>query len=111
MHIKHIDSNYCIWFCKNWCYVYNFNDPDVPTAVSLDPGKGLQFRKDMERLIKSLQAEIPKEFESKEYEKERGKILEEFQSKQKDLFTAIEEEAASKGFEIKKTAVVESMGD
>ncbi len=88
----------------DWCYVYNFKEPDVPTAISLDPGKGLQFRKDMERLIKSLQAEIPKEFESKEYEKERGKILEEFQSKQKDLFTAIEEEAASKGFEIKKTA-------
>ncbi len=87
----------------DWCYVYNFKSPDFPTSISLKTGKGVQFQKDIEKLIKTVQVEIPKEFESKEYEKQKGKILEEFQKKQKDLYTAIEDEAASKGFAIKKT--------
>jgi hypothetical protein len=47
--------------------------------------------------------EIPKVFESKEYEKQKNKILEEFQKKQKDLFASLEEEAQGKGFSIRKT--------
>src|SRR5512137_1950010 len=23
----------------DWCYVYNFKDPDMPVAISLEPGK------------------------------------------------------------------------
>ncbi|MFO0752656.1 MAG: ATP-binding protein [Thermodesulfovibrionales bacterium] len=86
----------------DWCYVYNFRDPDVPLAVSLDPGKGVLFQNDMNELIKVLRGEIPKAFESKEYEKQRGKRIEEFQQKQKELFSQLEEEAQSKGFAIRK---------
>ncbi|BCB96978.1 ATP-dependent protease [Dissulfurispira thermophila] len=87
---------------SDWCYVYNFKDPDNPLAVSLDPGKGVVFQKDMDTLIKNLRIEIPKAFESKEYEKQRSKILEEFQQKQKSLFTSLEEDAMAKGFAIRK---------
>ncbi len=87
----------------DWCYVYNFKDPDVPLAISLPPGKALEFKKDMEELIESLKKEIPRVFESKEYEKQKNRILEEFQKRQKELFSAVEEEAESKGFSIKRT--------
>src|SRR4030043_864814 len=53
----------------DWCYVYNFKDPDAPIAISLEPGEALVFQKDMEELIKTLKVEIPKVFDSKEYEK------------------------------------------
>ncbi|MEW6108799.1 MAG: ATP-binding protein [Nitrospirota bacterium] len=87
----------------DWCYVYNFKDPDIPLAISLPPGIASIFYKDMEELIRILKVEIPKIFESKEYEKQRNKILEEFQKKQKDLFSSLEEEALAKGFSIRKT--------
>ena len=55
----------------DWCYVYNFKDPDIPLAISMEPGRASVFHKDMEELIKILRVEIPKIFESKEYEKQK----------------------------------------
>ena len=86
----------------DWCYVYNFKNPDFPLAISLEPGRGMLFQNDMSELIKVLRDEIPKSFDSKEYGKQRGRIIEEFQQKQKDLFSGLEEEAMSKGFAIRK---------
>ncbi len=88
---------------NDWCYVYNFNNPDVPRALSLPPGTGLAYQKDMNELITILRQEIPKIFESKEYEKQRTKILEEFQKKQKEFFLDIEKEAKEKDFSLRKT--------
>lgn len=87
----------------DYCYVYNFKDPDVPQAISLKPGIAIIFQKDMEELIKILRVEILKVFESKEYEKQKNKIVDEFQKKQKELFGSLEDEARSKGFSIRKT--------
>lgn len=89
---------------KDWCYVYNFKDPDVPLAVSLDPGKAAVLQKDMDEVIKILGVEIPKVFDSKEYEKQRNKIIEEAQRKEKETFAGLEEEAQQKGFSVRKTA-------
>jgi lon-related putative ATP-dependent protease len=86
----------------DWCYVYNFKDPDIPLAVSIEPGRGRVLRKDMDELIKALKGDIPKAFESKEYEKQKNQIVEEFQRKQNELFSKLEEEAKHKGFSIKR---------
>ena len=88
---------------KDWCYVFNFKDPDVPVAVSVEPGEAIVFQKDMDELIKILRVEIPKVFESKEYEKQKSKILEGAKAKQKELFSSLEEEAQEKGFSVRKT--------
>jgi lon-related putative ATP-dependent protease len=88
---------------QDWCYVYNFEEPDIPLAISMAPGRASVFHGDMEELIKVLKVEIPKVFESKEYERQKNKILEAFQSKQKEMFSGLEEEAQSKGFSIRKT--------
>lgn len=87
----------------DWCYVYNFNDADIPVSISMKPGMAVVFHKDMEELIKILKVEIPKIFDSKEYEKQKNKIIEEYQKKQKELFTNLEEEAKEKGFSLRKT--------
>lgn len=86
----------------DWCYVYNFKNQDAPIAVSLSPGRGGELKKDMDNLIKTIREEIAKVFESKEYDKQRSKIIEEFQQKQKALFSSLEEDAQSKGFAIRK---------
>jgi lon-related putative ATP-dependent protease len=87
----------------DWCYLYNFRDPDVPVAISLSPGDAVVFQKEMEELVKILRAEIPKIFDSKEYEKQKTKIISESQKQQTDLFTSLEEEAREKGFSVRKT--------
>jgi septin family protein len=82
----------------DWCYVYNFKNPDIPSAVSLKPGKGREFQNDTEELIKYLRTELPKAFESKEYETQK--------QKQADHLSRLEQEAKSNGFGIKRTPVV-----
>ena len=88
---------------RDWCYVYNFKDPDTPLSISLNPGEAVVFQKNMEELIKILKLEIPKVFESKEYEKQKNKTIEESQKQQKSIFSSLEEEAREKGFSVRKT--------
>lgn len=88
----------------DWCYVYNFKDPDRPHAISLSPSRGIILQKDMDELVKILRTEIPKIFEAKEYERHKNQILEEYQEKNKETLAGLEEEATKKGFSIRKTA-------
>ncbi len=85
----------------DWCYVNNFRDPGEPLAVSLEPGQGQVFRKEMEELVSALQEEIPKLFDSKEYKRERDRIVEALNEARKELFTQLEKEAEGKGFNIR----------
>jgi lon-related putative ATP-dependent protease len=87
---------------QDWCYVYNFKDPDISTAIPLDPGNGVIFQKEMDDLIKTLRIEIPKAFESKEYENQKSRIIEEFQQKQSEYFSRLDEEAKTRGFAVKR---------
>ncbi|HEX2967198.1 MAG TPA: ATP-binding protein [Syntrophorhabdaceae bacterium] len=86
----------------DWCYVYNFRDPDVSTALSFAPGRGVVFQKEMDELIKILKIEIPKAFESKEYETQRNRILDDFQQKQSEYLLRLDKEAKEKGFTVKR---------
>lgn len=86
----------------DWCYVHNFKDPDTSIAISLEPGNGVIFAKEMEDLIKTLRIEIPKAFESKEYEMQKSKIIDEFQQKQSEYFSRLDEEAKTRGFTVKR---------
>ncbi len=88
----------------DWCYVYNFKDPDMSIALSFPPGKSVVFQKEMSELIKVLRIEIPKAFESKEYETQRNKVLDEFQQKQSEYLSRLDEEAKGKGFTVKRNA-------
>jgi len=87
----------------DWCCVYNFKNPDAPIVIPLGAGTGLSFQKEMDDFIKILRVEIPKAFESKEYEEQKGKILEQFQQKQSEYFSKLDEEAKTRGFAVKRS--------
>ncbi|NWF75978.1 MAG: AAA family ATPase [Nitrospirae bacterium] len=87
----------------DWCYLYNFKDPDSPVAISMKPGDAIIFQKSMDEMIKILRTEIPKVFESTEYEKQKNKIIEASQQKQREVFSSLEQEAQEKGFSLRKT--------
>jgi lon-related putative ATP-dependent protease len=87
----------------DWCYVYNFTDPDRPKTLNLPPGKGCAFNLGMEQLVRTLKREIPKIFESKDYESHRDEILDGQQERTKALFYRLEQQAQKKGFVVKKS--------
>ena len=49
------------------CYVNCFKKPEAPNLLRLKAGKGASFKKDIRDLLKTLEKEIPKLFESQEY--------------------------------------------
>ncbi len=88
----------------DWCYVYNFKDADSSMALSFGPGQGIEFQKEIDEMIKILKIEIPKAFESKEYETQKSKIVDEFQQKQTEYLTRLDTEAKERGFTVRRTA-------
>lgn len=87
----------------DWCYVYNFENPNQPKAINLPAGLGKVFQKDMEDFIKVLQLEISRAFDSEDYERERTAIAKEFQIKRAELLEELNEDAEKQGFKVKTT--------
>jgi len=88
---------------KDWCYVYNFENPNQPLAISLPAGVGKVFLNDMEDLIKTISIEIPKAFDNNDYENEKNRILQEFQDKRSVLVEKLNVAAEKQGFKVKTT--------
>ncbi|MBP1622426.1 MAG: peptidase lon-like protein [Acidobacteria bacterium] len=89
----------------DWCYVYNFRDPNSPTILNLPAGKAKVFKSEMDEFVRILKTEIPKVFESKEYEESVNSLLRENQAVQQVLLGQLSEKAHAQGFEIEITNV------
>ncbi len=88
---------------SDWCYVHNFKNPDNPLALSLAAGMGNELAKDMKELLDSIRGDIPKALDSKEYEMNKANIIEKYQEKNGELFSALEVEAAAHDFALQRT--------
>ena len=68
----------------DWAYVYNFDEPYKPNAISFPAGTASDFAKDIDKLIETLSGSIPAIFESDEYKAGLNIIQEKYkQSKEK----------------------------
>jgi lon-related putative ATP-dependent protease len=90
---------------SDWIYVNNFGDPNQPRAISLPPGTATEFHRDMQELVSDLQRDIPRAFESEEYEKHKEGILREMQEQRNAEFIRLEQKANERGFTLLKTAM------
>lgn len=88
---------------NDWCYVFNFKEPDKPIAIELANGAAAGFAKDMEELIETCKAEIPKAFDSEEYERRKADTLNELQSKRDGDLEKLRESASKRGFSVELT--------
>lgn len=86
----------------DWCFLYNFTNPDQPMAVSLPPGYGQIFKKDMEELISDLKGIIPKTFEGTDYEQNKQAIVNELESQIQSEMEELRREATAAGFSMKQ---------
>ncbi len=79
-------------------YVHNFTDPDRPTLLVLPRGKAIELRRDMERLIRALQKELPRVFNEPRYVKRRLAIVEHYEEQQKKILNQLEDRAKGQQF-------------
>jgi type I site-specific restriction endonuclease len=99
----------------DWCYVYNFKEPDSPQIVSLPQGKGKAFREEITDLLNKIRQGLGQAFSSEEYQKQRQKTTEEVQAEQQKLFEEISGDARRQGFIFQMTpagpALIPMAGD
>jgi lon-related putative ATP-dependent protease len=85
---------------RDRCYVHNFNDSDQPVLLTLEVGKGLTLRDEMDGLIEELRKNIPAAFERKRFKDERKRMMELFQQRQQSILRDFETKVKDHGFEV-----------
>ena len=83
---------------EDWCYVYNFSDPDRPQAVNVRHGWGKILKRDMETFVHNLQQQVKKTFESEDFVRQREVMVDEAQKKQQEIIEGLIEEARKSDF-------------
>lgn len=86
---------------SDWCYIYNFDNPNEPIAVSLPAGQGKDFRDSMDGFIKEIKKDIKKTFNADDFEKEKSLIKQEFEEKRSALLDALNQNASQYNFHVK----------
>lgn len=86
---------------NDWCYIYNFQNPNEPIAVSLPAGQGKEFKESMEGFIKEVKKDIKKTFNADDFEKEKALIKKEFEEKREVVLTKLNEDSQKHGFQVK----------
>ncbi len=84
----------------DWCYVYNFKDPDRPCVVPLPTGKAPELARLIDEMITDLKRELPGVFASEEFEKQKTAIAQRYQAKSSELLSELEEELKDDGFSL-----------
>jgi len=87
----------------DWCYVYNFQQPDQPAALSPPAGAGAKFRKDIDELIEELKDAIRKVFASETFETRRREVVQSFEQRIADIWKELETKARQLGFAIQRS--------
>lgn len=85
----------------DWCYIYNFSNPNEPIAVSLPAGHGKEFKDTMDQFIKDIKNDINSTFSNEDFEKEKNSIRQQFEQKRTNLLEKLNKESAKYGFEVK----------
>lgn len=86
---------------EDWCYVYNFSDPDRPLALDVRRGWGKILKKDMEAFIHDLQQEVKRTFESEEFARQRQGMVEGMQKQHQGIMEKVMEEGRKSGFAVR----------
>ena len=86
---------------SDWCYIYNFRNPNEPIAVELAAGQGKEFKESMDGFIQEVKKDIKKTFNADDFEKEKALIKKEFEEKREVVMTKLNEESQKHGFQVK----------
>ena len=102
-------KNYLLKLAKDkktpmdWCYVYNFENPNEPVAISLPAGEGLKFKEMMDKLIHEIKVEMKATFGNTDFEQEKNLITQKYQEKKNKILEDLNKKSAKYGFQVKTT--------
>ena len=85
----------------DWCYIYNFDNPNEPIAVSFPAGQGKVFQKAMSDFVKDIKLDIKRTFDNEDFEKEKKLIKQEYEEKRTVLLEKLNEQSIKHGFTVK----------
>ena len=88
---------------NDWVYIYNFENPNEPVAVSFPAGQGKVFKDTMEGFVKDVRRDIKKTFNNDDFEKEKQLIRQEFEEKREQLLEKLNQKTMIQGFQVKAT--------
>ncbi len=83
---------------RDLCYIYNFKNPDVPRAVQLEKGFGIQLKKDMMEFVDNLKLHMPKSFEGETYLVSKEEVIREFNKRRTEAFEELDKKVRAKNF-------------
>ncbi|MCH8814967.1 MAG: AAA family ATPase [Chloroflexi bacterium] len=82
----------------DWCYVYNFDEPDRPNVIRMPAGEGKLLRNRLDQLLESVKSNIDRRFSSEEYERSRKETVERGQAQAQKLMEEAQSLAEKGGF-------------
>ena len=80
----------------DWAYVYNFDEPYKPMAISFPAGMACDFAKDVDELIEELSTTLPALVESDEYKAALSIIRQKYKSKKDEYISVLQRKAKGK---------------
>mgnify|MGYP001851173364 FL=1 len=86
---------------SDWCYIYNFDNPNEPIAVELPAGQGKEFKEAMDGFIKEIKKDIKKTFNNDDFEKEKSLIKKEYETKRSELLDKLNQSASKYNFQVR----------
>ena len=88
---------------SDWCYLYNFDNPNEPVAVSLPAGEGKEFKETMNAFINDIKIDIKNTFNNEDFEREKNLIKQEYETKRNLLMEKLNQKSAEYGFMVKSS--------
>ena len=85
----------------DWCYLYNFDNPNEPIAVSLPAGEGKVFMERMNTFIDDIKKYLKRTFNNEDFEKEKTLIKQKYEEKREKLLDNLNKETLKHDFQVK----------
>ena len=82
----------------DWCYVYNFKEPDKPCVLKLPTGRGKHLKKAMDELIEALNSDIPAVFSADDYRYKEQVLRQEFENQRRKVIDGLREKVEAENF-------------
>lgn len=88
---------------RDWCYVYDFDQPHRPRAISLPRKMGTKFRDDIAQLVEELRTAVTAALETEEYRQQHQQILDEFSTRRDEALEDLRKRAADRDVALIRT--------
>ena len=82
----------------DWVYVHRFSVPDRPRAMRLSAGDGQRLKRALAAFVRDLREDLPKAFREEAFDREKARVIDTFESRQREQQKALGELAERSGF-------------